>query len=272
MRISEFIRTTTVAALLAASAGGALALDPEKQTPPAAGPATPLSIMDAFRAGTQAYLAGNKQKAVTDLQYAADQGHLGAQWKLGRMYAEGDGVTADHYRAFVFFSEVAAKNAETSPFLPASRFVANAFVALGGYHLAGIPKTEVKRDPRRAFQMFRYAATYFGDADAQFHLGKMQLEGLGVPKDPRAAARWLHAAATKGQYQAQALLGQLLLEGNGVPRQAARGLMWLTLARDAAAAQGDEWIVQAYEEAIRSTSDDDRIVARTYLEEYLRGR
>lgn len=271
MRISETIRISVAAAVVLTCGGSAIALDPEKQTPPAASaPAKPMAILDAFKSGTQAFIAGDRTKGLTALQYAAEHGHAGAQWKLGRIYADGDGVKADPYRAYRYFNQVASQNAETSPFLPQSRYVANAFVALGNYHLEGIPNTEVKSDPRRALQLFRYAATYFGDADAQYYLAKLYLDGRGSQKDPRTAARWLYSAANKGQYQAQALLGQMMIHGEGVPRQAARGLMWLTLALDAAHAQGDEWIQQAYNDAVKETSEDDRIIARTYLEQHLR--
>src|SRR6516162_9169459 len=45
--------------------------------------------------------------ALTALQYAAEQGQPVAQWKLGRMYADGDGVPRDDLRAFSYFSQVA---------------------------------------------------------------------------------------------------------------------------------------------------------------------
>jgi hypothetical protein len=271
MRISETIRISVAAAVVLTCAGSAVALDPEKPVPPASiGPTKPMAILDAFKSGTQAFIAGDRTKGLTALRYAAEHGHAGAQWKLGRIYADGDGVTADHYRAYQYFNQVASQNADTSPFLPQSRFVSSAFVALGNYHLDGIPNTEVKSDPRRALQLFRYAATYFGDADAQYYLAKLYLDGRGAQKDPRTAARWLYSAANKGQYQAQALLGQMMIHGEGVPRQAARGLMWLTLALDSAHGESDDWIQQAYKDAVKETTEDDRIVARTYLEQHLR--
>jgi TPR repeat protein len=270
MRISETIRISFAAALVMTCAGSAIALDPEKPAPETAAPSKPMAILDAFKSGTQAYIAGDRTKAITALQYAADNGHAGAQWKLGRIYADGDGVKADPYKAYQYFSRVASQNADTSPFLPQSRFVANAFVALGSYHLEGIANTEVKADARRAAQLFRYAATYFGDADAQYHLAKLYLDGRGAQKDPRTAARWLYSAANKGQYQAQALLGQMMIHGEGVPKQAARGLMWLTLAVEGANAKNDAWIRDAYNDAVKETSEDDRIIARTYLEQHLR--
>ena len=168
---------------------------------------------EAFRSGTSALKAGENDKAVSSLQYAAEKGHALAQWKLGRMYAEGDGVPQDDLRAFEYFSRIADSHAEDSPDLPQARFVANAFVQLGHYYLDGIPKSQVKADPDRAREMYTYAASYFGDADAQYSLARLYLDGVGTPKDPRQAVRWLSLAANKGQYRAQALLGHLFFKG-----------------------------------------------------------
>src|SRR5262245_12856678 len=67
---------------------------------PAIVPPTPV---EAFRAGTEALRAGEKARALNSLQYAAEHGQGVAQWQLGRMYAEGDGVARDDYRAFEYF-------------------------------------------------------------------------------------------------------------------------------------------------------------------------
>src|SRR5258708_11691381 len=69
--------------------------------------------------------------SLTSLQYAAEGRHPVAQWKLGRMYADGDGVAQDDLRAFEYFSRIANAHAEDSPSAPQAAVVANAFVALG---------------------------------------------------------------------------------------------------------------------------------------------
>ena len=93
--------------------------------------------------------------------------------------------------------------------------------------------------------MFSYAASYFGNADAQYDLARLYLKTPDASRDDfRYGARWLGLAAQKGQHQAQALLGQMLFNGDRLPRQAARGLMWLTLARDNAAPD-ETWIAKA---------------------------
>ncbi|GGF55691.1 exopolysaccharide production negative regulator [Azorhizobium oxalatiphilum] len=242
-------------------------------TPPASLPLPPGTrpVDEAFRSGAQALRSGQTAKGVDALRYAADQGHPAAQWKLGRMYADGDGVKRDDAKAFEYFSRIANLHAEDYPGTPQARFAASAFVALGSYYLVGIPNTAVRRDPARARDMFSYAASYFGDPDAQFRLGKMYLDGVGAQREPRQAARWLILSAQKGQYEAQALLGHLLFRGDdGIPRQGARGLMWLTLARDGAAAPEDKWVVDLYEDAFTEATPDERALALQYLEQWLK--
>jgi len=227
------------------------------------------SAFQAFRTGTQAYLAGEKQKAVQDLSYAADQGHALATWKLGRMYAEGDGVKQSHIKAFRYFSKLASDNADTSPYSPQARFVSNAFVAVGGYYQTGIANSDVKPSVERAREMYSYAASYFGDPDAQYRLARIFLEDKGGLKDTRQGARWLSLAANKGQHQAQALLGYMLFKGEaGLPHSPARGLMWLSLAREGAASAEDGWIVQYYDDAYAHSNDEERGLAQTYAQQW----
>jgi hypothetical protein len=210
--------------------------------------------------------------SLTSLQYAAEGGHPVAQWKLGRMYADGDGVTQDDLRAFEYFSRVANAHAEDSPSAPQAAIVANAFVALGRYYLNGIPNSKINADPERAREMFSYAASYFGNADAQYDLARLYLKSAGASRDDfRYGARWLGLAAQKGQHQAQALLGQMLFNGDRLPRQAARGLMWLTLARENATPD-EIWIKESHNRAFAKASDSDRAMALQMLEHWVEGR
>ncbi|MEX0590537.1 MAG: tetratricopeptide repeat protein [Xanthobacteraceae bacterium] len=271
MRISDLSRVGVLLAVALAGPAPLLALD-AKQAPAAApttAAATPTPFQ-AFRSGTELLKSGDKDKALAELRYAAEQGHPLAQWKLGRMYAEGDGVKRDDVRAFQYFSRIASDHAEASPWTQQARFVSNAYVSLGFYYLNGIPNSPVVADADRAHGLFSYAASYFGDADAQYQLARLYLEGVGAPKDVRQGARWLGLAAQKGQYQAQALLGRMLFRGEGVPKQRARGLMWLTLGRDAAAGPDDGWIVQAYEDAFGRATEAERSAAYADLQSWMK--
>ena len=208
-------------------------------------------------------------KELSALQYAADQGQVGAQWKIGRMLADGDGVAQNDLRAFEYFSQIANSHAGEPPGTPQAHIVANAFVALGRYYLKGIPNSTVEPDANRARQMFVYSASYFGDADAQYELGRLYLDG--TPGDVHEAARWFLLAANKGHCRAEVALGDILFRGQQLPRQAARGLMWLTLGRDCAGAD-QPWIKPLYDDAFRTASDDERAMALVYLRNWMNGR
>jgi TPR repeat protein len=290
MRISRHIASAAAAVTLGLAASAAFAFD---GTTPGGGRATSLSVAPAaglvgppagvpvppmpIASGGGAAGAVAVKSAVpaanslTALQYAAEGGHPIAQWRLGRMYADGDGVDRDDLRAFDYFSRIANQHAEDSPSAPQAQIVANAFVALGRYYRDGIPNTRVKSDRERAREMFHYAASYFGNADAQYNLARMYLDGVGSQRDPKYAARWLSQAAQKGQFQAQALLGQMLFNGDLLPKQSARGLMWLTLARDNAGPD-EIWINEVYTSALKRATEDDRAMAGRLLERWVQGR
>jgi TPR repeat protein len=242
-------------------AGQAFAFDPTNPSPDA-------SPAEAFQFGFDAYRQGDKVTAIEALGFAAEKGHPIAQWKLGRMYAEGDGIIRDDYKAFEYFSEIADAHADDNPLEPEARFVSNAFVALGTYYKNGIPNTAIAADPDRARQIFNYAASYFGDADAQLNLARMYYEGQGGDRDPLQAARWAKLAADKGNVGAQALLGHLLFQGDGVKREPVVGLMFLTVARERAQ-PGQRWIFDMQEKALSVATESERRTAVALADDWL---
>ena len=267
MRISDL---ALAAGFLIALGGAASALDgPAPAHTPKLGTEAYASVRDAVRLGVRDYNAGDKLGAARALEYAATQGHALALWKLGRMYAAGDGVPQDDLKAFEYFSRIADENTDEAPNSPRAGVVSSAIVSLAGYFLDGIKNTYVVPNPERAAELFQYAASYFGDPNAQYSLARLYLDGTGVDRDPRQAARWFNLAAEKGHHAAQALLGQLLFSGEGgVPRQRARGLMWLMLAKGASDPKHEPWIDPMYDQAFDAATDTDKRTATAFLEEF----
>jgi uncharacterized protein len=220
----------------------------------------------AFQQGARALQAGDTEAGLNALEYAARNGDVMALWKLGRMYAEGDGVKQSDERAFQYFRTLADSHAEETPGTTPAVFVAKAFLELGGYYLTGIPNY-IKTDAARAHQMFSYAASYFQDPDAQYRLGRTYLDGQGTAKSPKQAVRWLSSAAGKGQYQAQAVLGEMLFKGESLPRDAARGLMYLILARDSAPPQ-ETWITDLYNAAVKQATPAEQLAALAHVQHW----
>lgn len=266
---------TAVAGLLVLTGlacGPARALDSDDPTPDRAALHLFKSAQQALRLGVDGYRAGDVKSSVEAFKYAAANGNPLARWKLGKMYADGDGVPRDDFKAFEYFSQIVQNFDEDDDNRRDMSVVSNAFVAIGVYSLNGIANTEVKPDPERALDMFQYAALTFGNADAQYNLARLYLDGAeGIPKDVRQAARWLSLAAEKNHVQAEALLGHMMFNGfQGFARQRARGLMWLMLARNAAAVSKDpkdQWIVDLFKQASEVASDDDRQAALAYCDE-----
>jgi TPR repeat protein len=272
--LSSTLFAASFAMLLTAFVEPAPALD----APAARAPeTTPLPMFKnpraALRAGLESYHAGDSATSVAALRYAAEGGEHLAQWKLGRMYAEGDGVARDDAKAYDYFSRIVDDFADEEPEPKEKSMAANAFVAVGLYLRDGLSAAKIEPDLDRAVELFRYAATYFRNADAQYHLGRMYLDGAGVKKDMRQSVNWLELAARKGHPQAQALLGRMMFNGETRARVARRGLMYLTLARDSVAGGSNEqWIVDLHAKALSAASEQDRKAAVAMLEGYLRER
>jgi TPR repeat protein len=65
-----------------------------------------------------------------------------------------------------------------------------------------------------------------GKADAQFILGRMYQQGIGVAKDGAKAVEWYRKAADQGQAAAMSSLGLAYADGLGVPRSEDEALGW----------------------------------------------
>jgi TPR repeat protein len=228
-------------------------------------------VVEALKEGARAYYAGDTQQALDGLKSAADSGHPAAQWKLGRMYANGDGVEENDLKAFEYFNRLVADHADDAPSSPQAPYVANAFVEIGSYYMTGIADSDVMPNTGRAREIFNYAATYFGDALAQLQLGRMYLDGVGGDRNPRLAARWFHAAAKKGQLEAQIRLGEMLSRGEEIEPDVGRGLMWLTVAMKRLRAAGlpDDDVRTAHEQAMALASEDARREAVTAADDWI---
>jgi TPR repeat protein len=176
------------------------------------------------------------------LENAAAAGQPMALWRLGTMYENGEGVEKDDVKAFGYFSQIANDHADAAPKGVDADIVAQSFVKMGDYYKQGLPDAGIAVDPERAEQLILHAATYFGNADAQYRVGEIYLD---TPHDnnPLQGARWLSLAAHKGHVAAQAKLGDMLFNGAGIKAQPAEGLMWLTVAHERSVGTPDEdWV------------------------------
>ena len=133
------------------------------------------------------YDQGQSDKANFDNCMAqAQQGNAIAQFFLGQLYKNGDGVTQDS-KQYVQWNR---KSAEQG-FAPAQYNVALWYDLGKG----------VKQDYKQAVQWYRKSAEQ-GHAPAQFKLGLLYSDGQGVTQDYVLAHMWLNIAASSGNKNA----------------------------------------------------------------------
>lgn len=209
----------------------------------------------AFKLGYEAYQQGNKAEAVEAYRFAAESGVPGAQWKLGHMYAEGDGVPRNDLAAFKMFEQIVLGGAEAGS--QDESYVADAHVVLARYFTTGISGTNIRPDPALARDLYLRAATFYGSPVAQFELGRMILDDDQEAGRMKQAARWLHLAVQKGHNGAQALLGKIYFESG----RTVRGLAMLTDALESSSKQDRAWIMGMQEKAFALSSEADRRTA-----------
>jgi exopolysaccharide production negative regulator len=267
MRISELLRSSVFSALVAVATlgavGQAMAFD-DKVFDDKTGVKPQSSPWAVFQFGFSAYKNGHKDQAVEAYKYAAENGQIGATWKLARMYAEGDGVARDDYAAFKFFSEIVDQDVE--PGSPEESYVSDALVALGDYLRKGIPGSPVTENEVAAQEYYMRAAANYRNPNAQFEMGQMFLKGEGgVKASVKQAGRWFQLAAEKGHAGAQATLGNLLFQSGKI----VRGLAMMTAALQRAAPADQPWIRSMQEEAFAAAGEADRRTAISLADDIL---
>ncbi|MER9184444.1 tetratricopeptide repeat protein [Mesorhizobium sp. M0767] len=271
MRTSELLRSSVLSALVAlatfgatlGAVGQAMAFD-DKVFDDKTGVKPQSSPWAVFQFGFSAYKNGHKEQAAEAYKYAAENGQIGATWKLARMYAEGDGVARDDYAAFKFFSEIVDQDVE--PGSPEESYVSDALVALGDYLRKGIPGSPVEENEVAAQEYYMRAAANYRNPNAQFEMGQMFLKGEGgVKASVKQAGRWFQLAAEKGHAGAQATLGNLLFQSGKI----VRGLAMMTAALERASPADQPWIRGMQEEAFAAAGEAARRTAISLADDIL---
>lgn len=271
MRTSELLRSSVFPALVVlaifgaifGAVGQAMAFD-DKVFDDKTGVKPQSSPWAVFQFGFSAYKNGHKEQAAEAYKYAAENGQIGATWKLARMYAEGDGVARDDYEAFKFFSEIVDQDVE--PGSPEESYVSDALVALGDYLRKGIPGSPVTENEVAAQEYYMRAAANYRNPNAQFEMGQMFLKGEGgVKASVKQAGRWFQLAAEKGHAGAQATLGHLLFQSGKI----VRGLAMMTAALERASPADQPWIRGMQEEAFATAGEADRRTAISLADDIL---
>lgn len=169
----------------------------------------PASSAD-FEKGHSAGKRGDYKSALREFVPLAAEGHPEAQFHLGSMYEQGQGVTQN--------IQVAAKWFEQS----AGQGYAQAQHNIGNMYLSG---TGVEQNYRIAVKWFTLAANQ-GVGRSQYNLGYLYEDGYGVQKDLNAAYKWYLKSASNQIGAGMTALGIMYATGETVRQSYVRSYMW----------------------------------------------
>lgn len=153
-------------------------------------------------------------KEAQELLEAAKKGDAVAQWRLGTMYDDGQGVPQDYVEAVKWYRKSAEQGA-----------------VYGQYNLGVMYEKGkgVPQDYAEAMKWYRKSAEQ-GNAVAQWRLGYMYASGQGVPQDYAEAVKWYRKSAEQGDAAGQWFLGVMYAKGQGVPQDYVEAHKWYNLA------------------------------------------
>ena len=197
--------------------------------------------------GEDAYYRGDYTTALKKSRPLAEQGHARAQYRLGVMYATGQGVQQDQAEAIKWFHKALKKLQ-----LLAEQGVAGAQFSLGGMYYSG---WGVQQDYMEAIKWFRKAAGQ-GHASAQNNLGRMYATGKGVAQDDAEVVRWFRKAAEQGHASAQCSLGAMYADGQGVPQDDIEAVKWFRKAAEQGEDSAQFFLGLSYEKGKGVAQDD----------------
>jgi uncharacterized protein len=166
--------------------------------------------------GVAAYERKDYLVALKELRKPAEKGNAQAQYKVGRMYAFGEGVAKDLSLAQDWYRKAAEQQD------------VQAQIMLGGMYANG---EGVPKDLGLAAAWYRKAAEQ-QDVQAQTMLGWMYANGEGVPKDLGLAAAWYRKAALLGDAVAQQNLGWMYQHGQGINRDHKGAVAWYRMSAE----------------------------------------
>ena len=140
-----------------------------------------------FQAGLDAYQAGDYATALKEFRSLAEQGNVDAQYNIGVIYHQVEGVTQDYKKALKWY-RLAAEQGDV-----------RAQHNLGNMYYRG---QGVTQDYKEAAKWYRLAAEQ-GLALSQHDLGLLYEKGQGLTENYVIAHMWFNIAARDGNEAAK---------------------------------------------------------------------
>ena len=195
-----------------------------------------MTAEELYKAGEDAYGAGDYGKAMEYYQLAADAGNPEGWRGIGTLYANGTGVETDYKKALEYI-QLAADQGDAKAFRSLGVLyqygfgteadighavecyekagelgLSGSYVILGSMYQYG---DGVEQDIGKAVEYYQKAADQ-GDTSVCYTLGAMYYSGEGVEQDYSKAVEYYQKAADLGMVQALCDLGMMYYTGDGV--------------------------------------------------------
>lgn len=176
------------------------------------------TVAGQFEDAQAAYDRGEYTMALQLWKPLADRGDARAQFHVGDIYLDGNGVPTDEIEGMKWLRSAAMKG-----FAEAQNTLGNQYIDEQENDI------DTPKDYAEVLKWYRLAAVQ-GDAGGENNLGYMYETGKGVPRDYVEAVKWYRLAADHGNAEAQANLGSMYANGNGVSQDFVQAHMWFNLA------------------------------------------
>ncbi|MDC0390761.1 sel1 repeat family protein [Candidatus Thioglobus sp.] len=199
-----------------------------------------------FSDGWDAATGGDYKTALKEWQPLADQGYAKAQYNLGLMHDNGNGVLKDDKQAVKWYQKAADQG------FAKAQYNLGVVYANGTGELKDLSKAKywinkAYENPDASTRTLRLAdqgwnqlelwkyyqkAADRGHAKAQYNLGLMydNGNGNGVLKDGKQAVKWYQKAADQGFAKAQHNLGVIYANGTGELKDLSKAKYWIKKA------------------------------------------
>lgn len=183
------------------------------------------SCGDPLVSARQAYEAKDYTAAMERYRRAAAKGNAEANFMIGLMYSNGEGVERSNEEAIAWYRKAADAGHRA-----AQRELGRCY-----FKGEGVPK-----DRDQAIRWFREAGKQ-GDAVSQYLVGLIYFHS-DRDGDVKEAISWLQKAADQGDSDAFSLLGLAHYAGRGVPKDKVKGTHYWSKAAEMGDAEAREYL------------------------------
>ena len=175
-----------------------------------------MSAEEANKIARDAYNAKNYAKAMKYYLYAANKNHDLAQYMIGVMYNNGEGVTQDSAEAFKWYLKAAEQGHVFAQY------------NIGCMYDSG---EGVQQDYSEALKWYLKAAEQ-GDDYAKYNIAVMYSKGQGVRQNYTKSFEWFLQAAEQDNTYAIKAVGDCYYDGLGVEKNIDKAVSWYRRGAD----------------------------------------